>query len=159
MKLPKEIVDVLKIKEPDDLIVYLTTSSVDGKCNIMPSLFTDVYDDEFILIPDLFAVKTKINLNENRIGVVTIAYPSEGKKWALRGPCGHIEWGVPDNYSFQGIRAGDVLRKWGDWEEREPFTSLPEDIRPAVIAQRGVIVLKVAECYSYESEESGRKIG
>ncbi len=157
MKLPKEIVDVLKIKEPDDLIVYLTTSSVDGKCNIMPSLFTDVYDDEFILIPDLFAVKTKINLNENRVGVVTIAYPSEGKKWALRGPCGHIEWGVPDNYSFQGIRAGDVLKKWGDWEEKEPFASLPEDIRPAVVAQRGVIVLKVAECYTYEPEVSGKK--
>lgn len=30
-------------------------------------------------MPDLFAVKTKINLNENRVGIVTIAHPVEGK--------------------------------------------------------------------------------
>jgi len=158
MKLPKEIVEALKIKDPQDVFVYLTTSSIDGKCNLMPSLFTDVYQDEFILIPDLFAIKTKINLNENRIGVVTIAYPNEGKMWALRGPCGHIEWGLPDNYNFQGIRAGDVLKRWGNWDELEPVSELPEDIRPTVIAQRGVIVLKVAECYSYSAEESGKRI-
>ncbi len=158
MKLPKEIIDVLKIKESDDLTVYLTTSNVDGKCNVMPSMFTDVYDDEFILMPDLFAVKTKINLNENRVGVVTIAHPVDGRTWVLRGPCGHIEWGVPDNYSFQGVKAGVVLKRWGDWEEKEAFTALPEEVKPSIVAQRGVIVLKVAECFSFDAEESGRKI-
>ena len=66
MKLTKEIVEALKVKKPDDVEVYLTTSSINGKCNILPLLFTDVYQDEYILMPDLFAVKTKINLNENR---------------------------------------------------------------------------------------------
>lgn len=158
MKLPKEIVEALKIKDPDDVWVYLTTCDVQGKCNISPQLFTDVYDDEFLLMPDLFAVKTKINLNENRVGVVTVAKPSEGVAWAMRGPCGHIEWGLPDNYSFQGITAGDVLKKWGEWDEKESFDALPEEVQPSVIAQRGVIVLKVAECYSYKAEESGKKL-
>ncbi len=103
-------------------------------------------------------MKTKINLNENRVGVLTVAKPSEGVTWALRGPCGHIEWGVPDNYSFQGIKAGDVLKKWGNWDERESVDALPEDVRPPVVAQRGVIVLKVAECYSYKADDSGKKL-
>lgn len=158
MKLTREIVDALKINKPDDVWVYLTTCGVDGKCNVSPQLFTDVYEDEFILMPDLFAVKTKINLNENKVGVLTIANPSKGKSWALRGPCGHIEWGLPDNYNFQGVKAGDILKRWGDWTEKESLDGLPPDIRPPVIAQRGIIVLKVAECYSFNAEESGKKL-
>jgi hypothetical protein len=158
MKLPKEIVDALKIKQPDDVIVYLTTCSVEGKCNISPQLFTDVYADEYILMPDLFAVKTKINLNENRVGIVTIAYPAEGKTWELRGPCGHIEWGLPDNYDFQGVKAGEILKKWGEWSNKESFSALPPDIRPTVIAQRGVIVLKAVDCLSVKAEDSGKKL-
>jgi hypothetical protein len=158
VKLTKEIIDTLKISEPGNVAVYLTTCDVEGKCNILPSLFTDVYDDEFILIPDLFAVKTKINLNENRVGVVTIANSAQGKTWALRGPCGHIEWGLPDNYNFQGMKAGDILKRWGNWEEKESFTDLPDEERPSVIAQRGVIVLKVAECYSLNADDSGEKV-
>ncbi len=158
MRLPKEVVDALRIKQPDDVMVYLVTCNLDGKCNISPQLFTDVYADEFILMPDLFAVKTKINLNENRVGVVTIAHPAEGKEWALRGPCGHIEWGLPDNYDFQGVKAGEILKRWGEWSEKESFSALPLDVRPTVIAQRGVIVLKVADCLSVKAEDSGRKI-
>ena len=36
MKLTKEIVEALKVKKPDDVEVYLTTSSINGKCNILP---------------------------------------------------------------------------------------------------------------------------
>lgn len=158
MKLSKEMIASLKIKSTDDLSVYLTTSSIDGNCNTSPQFFTDVYIDEFILMPDLFALKTKINLNENRVGVVTVTHPVEGRKWVFKGPCGHIEWGLPDTYDFQGIKAGDILKKWGEWSEREDFSGLPDDIRPTVIAQRGVIVLKVAECYSFAAEDSGKKI-
>ncbi|MCL4492197.1 MAG: pyridoxamine 5'-phosphate oxidase [Nitrospirae bacterium] len=158
MKLTREIIDALRIKSQGDIAVYLTTCSVGGKCNVSPQFFTDIYEDEFILMPDLFAIKTKINLNENRVGVVTVAYPAEAKAWALRGPCGHIEWGLPDNYVFQGVKAGDILKKWGDWSGKEPFSDLPQEIRPSVIAQRGVIVLKVAECLSFSAGDSGRKI-
>jgi hypothetical protein len=158
MKLTQEIIEALKIKEPNDAVVYLTTCNVDGECNMLPSLFTDVYEDEFILIPDLFALKSKINLNENRVGVLTVSHPFEERTWALRGPCGHIEWGLPDNYNFQGVTAGDILKKWGDWTEKESFDALPEEDRLSVIAQRGVIVLKVAECYSLRPEDSGTKV-
>ena len=109
-------------------------------------------------MPDPLAVKTKINLNENRVGVLTVAHPCRGKEVGLSGPCGHIEWGLPDNYDFQGVKAGDILKKWGDWSEKESFSGLPEDIRPSVIAQRGVIVLKVAECYSFSPDDSGKKL-
>ena len=148
MKLSKEIVDTIKTGAPDDVAVYLTTSDIDGSCNILPSLFADVYDDEFILIPDLCAVKTKINLNENRVGVISVTRNSDGGAWALRGPCGHVEWGLPDNYIFQGMKAGDILKKWGDWTQMDSIMALPQELRPSVIAQRGVIVLKVAECFT-----------
>lgn len=152
MKLSKEIVDTIKTGNPDDVSVYLTTSDIDGKCNILPSLFIDIHDDEFVLIPDLFAVKTKINLNENRVGVISVTRNSDGRGWALRGPCGHVEWGLPDNYIFQGMKAGEILKKWGDWSQKDSFIAIPEELRPTVLAQRGVIVLKVAECFTLRAE-------
>ncbi len=142
MKLPRELVDVLKIKHPDDTVVYLTTSGLDGKPNISVQQFTDVLDDEFVLMPDLFAQKTKVNLNENMVGTLTVAWPSESSGWAIEGPCNIFQWGHPPNYSFQGLKAGKILSGWGEWDQRECPDALAEEVRPTVFAQRGVIVLQ-----------------
>lgn len=141
MKLPRELINALKINNPGDTVVYLTTSGLDGKPNLAVQQFTDVLDDEFVLMPDLFAQKTKVNLNENFVGALSIASPSELSGWTVEGPCNIFQWGHPPNYSFQGLKAGPILSTWGEWQE-SPET-LPEDVRPTVIAQRGVIVLKV----------------
>jgi uncharacterized protein len=142
MKLPRELIDALKIKKIGDTVAYLATSGLDGKPNLAVQQFTDVLDDEFVLMPDLFAQKTKVNLNENLVGTLTIAWPSELSGWVVEGPCNIFQWGHPPNYSFQGLKAGPILSGWGEWDQKESPDTLPEDIRPTVFAQRGVIVLK-----------------
>jgi hypothetical protein len=142
MSLPEALREALRVKELDDTVAYLTTAALDGVPNVSLQPFTDVEGD-YVLLPDLFAQKTKVNLNENLRGALTIASPSALAGWVLEGPAGVIQWGHPPSYRFHDLRAGAVLERWGDWEQREPIQSLPEALRPAVIAQRGVIVLKV----------------
>jgi hypothetical protein len=141
MKLPKELVDLLRIGAPGDVAAYLATASRDGKPNLLPQAFTDVLDDEFVLMPDLFAQKTKVNLNENLVGALSVAHPS-GIGWVIEGPCNVFQWGHPPGYRFQGLRAGDVLERWGEWDRLESIDDLPEEVRPTVFAQRGVLVIR-----------------
>jgi len=158
MKLTDEMKNALKVGSDSGVVTYLTTSSCSGSCNVHLQPYTDVYKDEFIFAPDLFAQKTKININENRLAVLTIAHPAEGKTWAFRGPCNLIQWGHPPKFNFHGVTAGEVLQKWGDWGSLEPYDSVDDDIKPKAIGQRGVFVLKVEEIYSYKADESGAKI-
>ena len=155
MKLSQEMIEVLKINSSKNAVTYLTTSNIEGKCNIILQPYTDVLQGEFILTPDLFAQKTKININENRVGIMTVAEPSENQAWAFRGPCNIIQWGHPPKFNFHGVYAGEVLEKWGDWGTLEPFDQVDPDIQPKAIGQRGVIVLKVEEIYSYNADKSG----
>lgn len=143
MKIPEPLAEALRMKSVDDTQAYLATAGRDGKANVSVQQFTDVLRDEYVLLPDLFAQKTKVNLNENLVGAITIAHPESLRGWVLEGPCNVFQWGHPPNYAFAGLTAGEVLEGWGDWEAREPFDPLPDEDRPTVIAQRGVIVLRV----------------
>ncbi len=156
MKLTDEMKNVLRIGGDPAIVTYLTTSTISGKCNIHLQPYTDVYGDDFVLLPDLFAQKTKVNLNENRVGVLTVGNPGAGATWAFRGPCNVFQWGHPPKFSFHGLTAGEVLEKWGDWNSLEKLDAVDEDIRPKAIAQRGVIVIKVDEVYDCHAPESGK---
>ncbi|MDH4183364.1 MAG: pyridoxamine 5'-phosphate oxidase [Nitrospinota bacterium] len=158
MKLTDQMKEALRVGSPSGVVTYLVTSSVNGKCNIYLQPYTDVYKDEFIFSPDLFAQKSKININENRVAVMTVTNPATGCSWAFRGPCNIIQWGHPPKFSFHGVLAGEVLEKWGDWGKLEPYDSVDEDIRPKAVGQRGVFVLKVEEVYSVDPKDSGKKI-
>ncbi len=142
MKLPEEIVSLLKIKEINDTAVYLATSSLDGDINLMPSPYTDIYLDEYILIPDLFAQKTKINLNENRQGLISIVLPTSNKNVTIEGSCNIIQWGHPAKFRFYDLTAGDVLEHWGNWTGKENILDDDNLAKPEVFAQRGVIIIK-----------------
>jgi hypothetical protein len=142
MKLPEEIVSLLKIKGINDTAVYLATSSLDGNINLMPSPYTDVYLDEYILIPDLFAQKTKVNLNENRQGLISIVLPKGDKNITIEGPGNIIQWGHPAKLRFYDLTAGDILEHWGNWTEKENLLADENQAKPEVFAQRGVIVIK-----------------
>lgn len=158
MKLTEEMKEALKAGSKKSVVTYLTTSNVKGKCNIHLQPYTDVYNDEFIFSPDFFAQKTKININENRIGLMTVAHSTDGSTWAFRGPCNIIQWGHPPKFSFHGVMAGEVLEKWGDWGKVEPLDNVDDDIKPKAMCQRGVIVLKVEEIYTYQADFSGKNI-
>jgi len=142
MKLPEEIVSLLKIKGINDTAVYLATSSLDGNINLMPSSYTDVYLDEYILIPDLFAQKTKVNMNENRHGLISIVLPTGDKSITIEGPGNIIQWGHPAKFRFYDLTAGDILEHWGNWTKKENLLDDENQAKPEVFAQRGVIIIK-----------------
>lgn len=158
MKLTDEMKEVLSIIGGGGAVVHLTTCSADGKPNTVAERFVGVFKDEYIVIADMFAQKTRVNLFENPIGVITIAHPVKGRTWAFRGPTTILQEGLPPDYEFHGAVAKEVLDEWGNWAEKEPPSEVPPDIKPPRLVQRGVIIMKVEECYSYKPEEAGKKI-
>jgi hypothetical protein len=146
MKLPDKIKQALKAKSKENCIVYLNTSSLQGRGNLLPIPFTDVVGDDLVLLPDLFAQKTKINLNENNRVTLSFASPHELAGITLQGQADIFQWGHPPKFKIFGLAAGEVLEKWGDWDEGiEPVLEADHDIRPSVFAQRGVIVFRPDE--------------
>lgn len=144
MKLPEELAARLKGGAQGTLAAYLTTSSRDGRANVLALPFTDVIDGELILMPDLFAQKTKVNLNENRTASLSFADERGSLGWVLEGQADIIQWGHPRSFRLFGLPAGEVLDRWGDWDDGvEPvLDALEPATRPTVFAQRGVIVFK-----------------
>ncbi|MCR4299746.1 MAG: pyridoxamine 5'-phosphate oxidase family protein [Gallionella sp.] len=158
MKMNEEMLNALQSVGSGGVVVHLTTCSADGVSNVVGERFVASYGDEHIVIADMFAQKTKVNLNENPVGIITVAHPTKARYWAFRGPCTIIMWGEDDDYDFHGVKAGEVLREWGDWATKEPPSEVPPDIRPPALCQRGVITLKVDDAYSWFPNESGKKI-
>jgi len=144
MRLPEELAARLEGGAAGTLTAYLTSSSRDGRTNTLASPFTDVVDGELVLMPDLFAQKTRVNLNENRAASLSFAGEDGSAGWILEGQADVIQWGHPRSFRLFGLPAGEVLDRWGDWDEGvEPVLDAPEPaIRPSVFAQRGVIVFK-----------------
>ncbi len=158
MKLDRKMTDALKIIGKGGAIVHLTTSSLDGNPNTVAERFVSAYNDEYILIADMFAQKTRVNLLENPIGVITIAHPVKGRSWSFKGPATIIQEGLPVDFEFEGLKASNVLNEWGNWAEKEAPSEVPPDIRPPVLVQRGVIILKVNEITNYAPESAGNPI-
>lgn len=159
MKMNQEMLDSLRTIGSGGVVVHLTTCSNEGVPNTVGERFVAAHGDEHIVIADMFAQKTKVNLNENPVGVITVAHPVKERCWAFRGPCTIIMWGEDENHDFHGVKAGEILKEWGDWATKEPPSEVPPDIRPPALCQRGVITLKVDEIYSWKPEESGKRIG
>lgn len=156
--LTEEMKDVLRVVGKGGAVVHLATASVDGIPNIVAERFVTHYKDEYILIADMFAQKTKVNLCENEVGAISIAHPVKDHTWVFRGPCTVITVGAPDDWTWHGLRAGEVLAEWGDWAAKEPPDEVPPDIAPPRLAQRGLIALKVEEVYSFRSDEAGARV-
>lgn len=144
MRLPSGLTQRLGGKSPGTLVAMLTTVRSDGATNVMPVPFTDIVRDELVLMPDLFAQKTKVNLNENRAAALSFATEEGDLPWVVEGVADIVQWGHPARFTLFGLRAGEVLERWGDWDESvEPVLDAQEpSVRPTVFAQRGVIVFK-----------------
>lgn len=149
---------VLRVVGKGGAVVHLTTCSAEGKPNIVAERFVTHYKDEYILIAEMFAQKTKVNLNENPVGSISIAHPVGTHTWVFSGPATVITHAAPEDEKWYDLMAGDVLGDWGDWAGKEPPDEVPPDIAPPKLSQRGVIALKVEEVYSYDAGHAGHKI-
>lgn len=153
-----EMKKVLKVVGKGGAVVHLTTCSVDGKPNIVAERFVTHFKDEYILIAEMFAQKTKVNLNENPVGSISVAHPVGEHTWVFRGPATIISHAASDDDKWFGLTAEEVLRDWGNWAAKEPPDEVPPDIAPPKLAQRGVIALKVDEVYSFNAANAGQRI-
>lgn len=144
MRLPEDLADRLAAGRPETLVAYLTTASAAGHPNTLSVPFTDIVDESLVLMPDLFAQKTKVNLNENHAAAMSFADESGNLPWLLEGHADIVQWGHPRAFRAFGLSAEHVLEQWGDWDESvEAVIDAPEPAaRPSVFAQRGVIVFK-----------------
>lgn len=158
MKLTAQMQDALQVVGKGGAVVYLTTSSRSGKPNTVGERFVAVYRDEYILIAEMFAQKTRVNLNENPVGVITMAHPVRGRTWSFHGPCTILQEGLPADFVWEGLRAADALSEWGNWAEKEPPSEVPPDIRPPALVQRGVIALKVEGITDFHPGRAGARV-
>lgn len=158
MKLTGEMQDALRIVGRGGAVVYLTTSSREGKPNTVAERFVAVHQDEYILIAEMFAQKTRVNLNENPQAVITMAHPVKGRTWSFRGPTSIIQEGLPADHRYEGILSSEVLAEWGNWAERDPPSEVPPDIRPPALVQRGVIIMRVESISDFNPVRAGRAI-
>ena len=152
MQLTQEMKQALKVIGKGGSVVHLTTVSNEGKPNIVAERFVTAYKDAYILIADMFAQKTKVNLNENPVGSISVAHPVKGRSWVFRGPCTVISHAASDSYRWHQVNAGEVLDEWGDWAAKEPPDEVPPDIAPPRLAQRGLIVLKIDEIFDFKGQ-------
>jgi len=158
MKLNAEMQNALKVVGKGGAVVYLTTSSRAGNPNTVGERFVAVYRDEYILIAEMFAQKTRVNLNENPVGVITMAHPVRGRTWSFHGPTTILQEGLPEDFEWEGLRAADVLQEWGNWAEKEPPSEVPPDIRPPALVQRGVMILRVQGVTDFHPERAGARV-
>ncbi len=140
-------------------LVYLCTSSLDGKPNIAGMRYVDTIKDDKILIADMFLLKTKANIKENPECIIAICHPLDsGRDWVFKGKAIDIEYGFPHDFDWYGVKAKEILDGWGDWHNKEPPDEVPPDVIYAKAVQRGVVVLHVEEVYSIEKGKTGDKI-
>ncbi len=158
MKLSGEMKKALKTVGAGGAVVYLTTSSKNGNPNVVGERFVTLFKDEYILIAEMFAQKTRVNLLENPHGVITMSHPLKGRTWTFSGSATILQEGLPDDYVWEGLRAKDALDEWGDWALKEPPSEVPPDIRPPSLVQRGVITLRVETITDFAPENAGANI-
>lgn len=159
VKLTTEMKEACIVPGKGGSLVYLATSSIDGKPNIAGMRFVANMKDDKILIADMFLLKTKTNLKENPECTIVIGHPLDsGRDFVFKGKAIDIEYGFPPDFNWYGITAKEVLDEWGEWNDKEPPDEVPPDVIFSHAAQRGVVVLHVEEVYSIEKGKVGEKI-
>lgn len=150
MKLGSEVAQALRIVGAGGSVVYLATSSKTGNPNIVGERFVALHRREYILIAEMFAQKTRVNLNENPYGIITLAHPVKGRTWVFSGPTTILQEGFEGEGKWEGLDIAETLDEWGDWATKEPPSEVPPDIRPPMLVQRGVIAMHVESYTNYD---------
>ncbi len=158
MRLGADAARALRTVGSGGAVVYLATSSRDGNPNIVGERFVTLYQHEYILIAEMFAQKTRVNLLENPWGVITLAHPVKGRTWMFSGPTTILQEGHLPGARWEGLEVAETLAEWGDWATKEPPSEVPPDIRPPALVQRGVIAVHVTEARDFHPDRAGEPL-
>ena len=80
VSIPKHVQDFLPGK-----LAWVATASLDGMPNVTPKGSLKLLDEHHVLFADLFSLKTRKNLLENKKVAVTVADPGTGKGYQIKG--------------------------------------------------------------------------
>lgn len=78
--IPKAVQDFLPGK-----LAWVATASRDGVPNVTPKGSLKLLDDQHVVFADLFSLKTRKNLEENKKVAVTVVDPTTLKGYQLKG--------------------------------------------------------------------------
>jgi hypothetical protein len=155
MSIGNEVKKAIKTVGGGGVVLYLTTVSRKGVPNIVGERFVSLFKDRYILIAEMFAQKTRANINENSNAIITLAHPVRGRTWLFKGPVTILQEGLSDDYVWEGLSAREALDEWGDWALKEPPSEVPPDIRPPALVQRGVIAFRIDRAEDFSPEHAG----
>jgi predicted pyridoxine 5'-phosphate oxidase superfamily flavin-nucleotide-binding protein len=88
VEIPKHVQDFLPGK-----LAWVATASCTGNPNTTPKGTLKLLDSQHVCFADLFSGKTRHNLLENKQIAVTIADPSTGKGYQLKGTAELVDSG------------------------------------------------------------------
>jgi uncharacterized protein len=74
-------------------LAWVATASCQGNPNTTPKGTLKLLDSQHVCFADLFSGKTRHNLLENKQIAVTVADPSTGKAYQLKGAAGLLDSG------------------------------------------------------------------
>jgi predicted pyridoxine 5'-phosphate oxidase superfamily flavin-nucleotide-binding protein len=80
VSIPKQVQDFLPGK-----LAWVATASLDGMPNVTPKGSLKLLDEHHVLFADLYSLKTRKNLLENKKVAVTVADPETGKGYQIKG--------------------------------------------------------------------------
>lgn len=80
VSIPKVVQEFLPGK-----LAWVATVSRDGEPNVTPKGSLKLLDEQHVLFADLFSLKTRKNLEENKKIAITVADPATGKGYQLKG--------------------------------------------------------------------------
>jgi uncharacterized protein len=158
MRLGAEASRALRTVGGGGAVVYLTTSSRTGNPNTVGERFVTLFKEEYVFIAEMFAQKTRVNLNENPHAVITLAHPVKGRTWVFAGPATILQEGHAPGATWEGLDVAGTLAEWGDWATKEPPSEVPPDIRPPALVQRGVIALHVTSVTDFHPDRAGEPL-
>ena len=102
VSIPKQVQDFLPGK-----LAWVATASRDGEPNVTPKGTLKLLDENHVLFADLFSLKTKKNIEENKKVAVTVIDAATAKGYQLKGTAEVISSGPLFESTAQQLKASN----------------------------------------------------
>jgi len=155
MRMSEEIQQML-----DENIVYLATSTPEGKPNVVPIGLVHAISDEELLIVDVLFKKTRRNLEENPEVAISFTDFKRLESYQLKGKAkifktGEIYEKAFDIMKDKAERRRESLGKVGDPEISERARKISEMHKR--LKPRAAVLITIEEIYSHIPESKERR--
>jgi len=100
VSIPKHVQDFLPGK-----LAWVATASPDGTPNVTPKGSVKLLDEQHVVFADLFSLKTRKNLEENKKVAVTVADTATGKGYQIKGTAEILDSGQLFDETAEQLKA------------------------------------------------------